>query len=917
MKNNFKHIIALLLVLVMSFQMAAFVAADETAATEEVVEEEVYIPQNLREFQILNALGVFSIYEEEDFTGNGELSRAEAAAVAARMVGLIEGSLAEGTEMPYTDVKAGDTYDYEIYHMTNLGIMSGYNGEFNPDGSITEEQFVKVVVEALGYGPEAQSMGGYPHGYTITAGKYHMLDDVTFKGAVALTQDVAVQIVYNCLNIEMPKVTSVENGGYLTTVGGTIMSKYLNVYRSYGILNRNSNTYISVGDAAKDGVVQIGKEFYYTGVSGCDEYLGYNVEFFYKKTAEDKMGTILWAAPWQNETIRIESYDIVNYANKEYKYYVGDYEQRKKINGADIIYNGSSVKTVGFNKFIPEIGYVDLIDNDEDGTIDVVSIYSYDVYFIKANNTTEFVLASEDKKTIKDYDKAYWNVVDVNDEELPAAKVEKDMVLLLAVSLDGKVVTGFQVDEQIEGTYEGKYVEGSAQHAIINGNDYRVHSYCASDYSKIKLGDYVGFYVYGDLLLIKCLPASSLTESVGYLIEMGSTSGLEGKVMARMLLQTGEVKVVTINEKAKLVLGSNTYKDPTQFQSLLTYTLENYAGEEASNAAAGTPEVTVRQPVVYKLNEAGEVIYLQASVTHNYNERLGAASEVDGFNLVEMIRGKWVRVTPGLRSIGDNKILLDKGTYVIDIPTDLDNYEGYKITKFSEMSVWDTGSNGNYTRPYRLYRTGNDILGANIFLGTAVRSNANSAGTTFILDKIGEGMTDEGIECYILSGKTTSLTNVSVKTTDKSVVDTHTSPSITIGDLISCSKDSFGLVDLITMRYDRETAKVISNSGEYLGSGAFNVGGQVYKITNDSMAYYPGAIADGSTYDSVKDSLLYLDIAGYKYAIFDPTLDRAESHLVGASLGEVKTYVEDPQNVTTFVATRNGTAAGIFIIYKK
>ena len=911
MKNNFKHIIALLLVIMMSFQMAAFVAADETAS-EEVIEEEVYVPQNMREFEILDALGVFSIYEKEDFTGYAELTRAEAAAVAARMVGLIDANLAEGTAMPYTDVKVGDTYDYEIYHITNLGIMGGYNGQFNPDGAITEEQFVKVVVEALGYGPEAQSMGGYPHGYTITAGKYHILDGVNFAGAVALTQDVAVKIVYNCLNIEMPKVTSVENGGYLTEVGGTIMSKYLNVYRAYGILNRNSSTYISVGDAAKKGVVQIGKEYYYTGISGCDEYLGYNVEFFYKKTADEKMGTIIWAAPWHNDVIRVEADDIVGYSNKQYTYYNGNKELKEKITGADVIYNGSSVKTGGFDKFVPEIGYVDLIDNDQDGTVDVVSIISYDVYFIKANNTTDYKLSADDGKLIKDYDKIYWTVTDLNGEELPAAKIAKDMVLLLAVSLDQKVVSGFQINEQIEGTYEGKYVEGGVNHAIINGYDYRVHSYCASDYSKIKMGDYVGFYTYGDLLLIKCLPASSLTESVGYLIEMGGTSGLSSTVMARMLLQTGEVKIVTINEKAKLILGNNTYKEPTEFAKLLTHSLDVYAGSEDNSAAAGVPETTVSQPIVYKLNAAGEVIMLQASTTHNYNERVDILSDVDGFNLVHIIRAKWHRMSPRLRSAGDTGFLFDKNAYVIDIPSDPDNYNGYKIYKYVDMSNWDTGADGNYTRPYRLYRTGNDILGANIMVGTQVRNSSVSGGTTLIVDKIAEGVTDDGVECYILSGKSTSLADVTVKTADKSVVDSLTTNTVTIGDLIMCSKDSFGLVDKITVGYDRETAKVLANSGEYFGSGSYNVGGQVYMIKGDSLAYYPGVISGTVASTDCR----YMDIASFKYVIFDSTLDRASTHLVGASLGEVKAYVEDPANVTTFLATMSGTTQGIFVIYK-
>ena len=164
------------------------------------------------------------------------------------------------------------------------------------------------------------------------------------------------------------------------------------------------------------------------------------------------------------------------------------------------------------------------------------------------------------------------------------------------------------------------------------------------------------------------------------------------------------------------------------------------------------------------------------------------------------------------------------------------------------------------------------------------------------------------------------------KTADKSVFDEHKSPTVTIGDLISCSKNSFGLVDSINIRYDRETAMVISNSGQYLGSGAFNVGGQVYKITGDTMAYYAGVIPAGVTLDTVisdgsestqfKELLNYYKISDYKYIIFDSSLDRSNSHLIEASLGEVKTYVEDPENVTTFIATKNGTASGIFIIYK-
>ena len=170
--NKFKHIIALLLVMLMLFQTAAFVAAEETEVVTEEVTEEVYVPQSLREFRILNALDVFTLYEEKGFTGNAEVSREETAAIAERLPGLDGGYSMEGKEMLFTDVEATDTYAYEIYHMNNLGVMTGYNGEFNPEETVTEEQFLKVIVEVLGYGYEAGTMGGYPHGYSILAGKY-------------------------------------------------------------------------------------------------------------------------------------------------------------------------------------------------------------------------------------------------------------------------------------------------------------------------------------------------------------------------------------------------------------------------------------------------------------------------------------------------------------------------------------------------------------------------------------------------------------------------------------------------------------------------------------------------------------------------------------------------------------------------
>lgn len=952
MKNKLKHIIALFLVILMSLQTVAFVSAEEEAEviTEEVIEE-AYVPQNLREYRILNALDVFTIYEEKGFTGDAEVSRAETAAIAASLSGLVGGFSMEGKEMPFTDVDSKDVYAYEIYHMNNLGVMTGYNGEFNPDATVTEEQFLKVIVEVLGYGYEAGQMGGYPHGYSIVAGKYHVLDDVSFKGNVPLTQDVAVRIVYNSLFVEMPRVTSVNNdGGFLTTVGHTILSRNLNVARRTGILKRNPNTYLEDTDGAKKGVVQIDDEFYYTGKSNCEEYLGYNVDFFYRKTAEDEIGTILYAEPFNNEVLRIEASEITGFANNTYTYYKEGFSNEKRIKYplmADLIYNDVSAKR-GFNSFVPEIGYVEFIDNNADGEYEVVSIKSYDIYYIKSNNKSESILTTEDNKILP-YEDAYWNVVDAEGKKLTGNNVVKDTLLLLAVNEDRDVITGFQVDDQVDGKVEATSKLGSQKIVTINGVDYRAHSYCAAPIgTQIKSGDYVGYFVYGDMLLVKCLPASSLTESVGYVIEAGSTGGLGSKLMLRMLLQTGDVAAVEVADNAKLVCYGRTNvkgDDYAAFVAGLTYQEWKYdlvtstpAGLPSNNVISEnsgdgrklirleTTYTTVRQPVIYKLNEAGQIIHLEIAPDQNSDSKekhaVGAISEIDKMQLVSTAQGMYSRFFPHLNLVGDENLVLDKTSYVISVPDaeDWDNYDAYSIKTAKEFGskefVWDTR-----LHPLKSYRTGNDIFGANIVVGVNI-AEAAAGSVKMIVDKIMESVTDDGIENYTIIGKNLDMKDVVVKTDNKAILDSITEvkagvpATITAGDYIKCSKNSYGLATKITLMYDRESAVAPSNGG-YIGEEeGYLLGGQVFKKKGDVIAVYSAGVIPDGTDETNVTSLKYLDASPYRIVVFDSTLDRASSHFINASVGEIKAYLDYPLEPSNIMETRQYGTPGIMIIYR-
>lgn len=74
------------------------------------------------------------------------------------------------------------------------GIADGDDrGCFNPEGSVTNEEIVKLIVALLGYRPMAETRGGYPAGYTAAASQLGLTSGMQLAaGAAAVRGDVAL-----------------------------------------------------------------------------------------------------------------------------------------------------------------------------------------------------------------------------------------------------------------------------------------------------------------------------------------------------------------------------------------------------------------------------------------------------------------------------------------------------------------------------------------------------------------------------------------------------------------------------------------------------------------------------------------------------------------------------------------------------
>ena len=92
----------------------------------------------MRKREIINGVG------ENIFNPDGLVTKAEFAAMVIRALG----SEIKAYSGSFTDVKSGDWYADTVETAYSSGLISGYDGKFNPNDNISREQMVKIIVEA-------------------------------------------------------------------------------------------------------------------------------------------------------------------------------------------------------------------------------------------------------------------------------------------------------------------------------------------------------------------------------------------------------------------------------------------------------------------------------------------------------------------------------------------------------------------------------------------------------------------------------------------------------------------------------------------------------------------------------------------------------------------------------------------------
>lgn len=275
-----KKIVSLAVAFVLLMASTVFAAGFKDVSSGDSYYEAVYK---------LSSDGVISGYTDGTFRPENSITRAEAASVIVRAARMDNNS-APGSA--YSDVPENHWARKYIMIATKAGILSGTGGKkFQPDGKVTYNQMLKMVVCMRGLEETAVQKGGWPMGYAEVAYGEEFIDAYLYNaikkssyGSENISRGEMAEILYKATYIKKNKILNVGGKNYyigmqassLGTPDERLASTHGFTWHVYGTANYENFLAAGVHEGRVVALSSAGKAFDYNGYKGGSKISSYD-----------------------------------------------------------------------------------------------------------------------------------------------------------------------------------------------------------------------------------------------------------------------------------------------------------------------------------------------------------------------------------------------------------------------------------------------------------------------------------------------------------------------------------------------------------------------------------------------------------------------------------------------------------------
>ena len=494
--------------------------------------------------ELFTSVGIFT--ENDTFlTAESEtVTKGEFARVLLALTGMRDTA---GEVMPfeelYNDVKPNTAYSTEIIAATKLGYFGkDVSNYFHPNAKAEMVWALEAVMRALGYSHKLQYQAA---GLTKNV-----------KWGTYINRSSVLTVLYNALEVPLVSVDGYITDGTIigSQNGELLLNRYFDIYIQQGIVL--ADFYSSVQDnRAREGYIRIGKEEFKINSFDTRDLVGLNVTFYVRDNGEDEQ-EIVYIEKERNTVLTIPSNNLeYNYEKSCYTTLEGRRRRTYNINlNAKISYNG--YPHFDKEKMDPKSGYVTIIDNTGDGTIDVVKIMEYRNVIVLGNDLIgeqiQDKLIPSDNVKLGDY--KIVNVYSQKGEKTSVETIVTDNILTIYESPDKGTVDIYISDpslaqyiDAIEDEEKGKVITCGDNEYLIAADPDNVF-----DDTELVLGQRYIFYLnqWNEIFYAK----ASWSHEVFWLLEGGREgSGLKKNIAIKGLISSSDVVIWPLAEKVTWV----------------------------------------------------------------------------------------------------------------------------------------------------------------------------------------------------------------------------------------------------------------------------------------------------------------------------------------------------------------------------
>lgn len=636
---------------------------------------------NYEKLTVLTTLGITEPLLDESLAAT-PVTRAEFALCVGNLIGVGEKYIND--KRYYTDVPADHWAVNTINTLTQMGVISGNDGKFNPGNVISEIEAITMLFNAIGYKSVAQANGGFPAGYRDLANRLDVssgnveLKEITFADAC--------EILYSVLFAPVAQITNISfngNEAFHVDEGTTVLEHYFNVKKIKGVLTSTMGVSVDSAYSCKDDQVRIDNELFNNECANAIEYLGRKVNAYYREDTETNTIFMIFNAG-NDECIEIDIKDFENYNPVSHivSYYVGNKPKKVEINtGSTVVRNGegysSKVKEAFQNLRKGKI----IINKSGEGLHDIVIVKNYeDAVVMSVNSTQKRIYDRIDGQNPIDlFNTKYLKIYDINNNEKIFDDISEGMVLNVCRSDNYCEII---ISENV---VSGKISEFTSEKddikAKINNTVYSIASdYYKNNPSTFTVGETVTAYIdaFGECVYIS--KGDETLYEVGYIVATAPRQKF-GVYKIKILKQSGTMGIYECN--SKIVIDGKPRRTEKEI-------------EEGLSAKSGKIS---RQLVRYKLDKDNRIKQIETAVPYGQkSENPSALRTETATGTVRYYSGNYM-LGPSIKLAADTLCYIvpseaktdaqDKD-YAVVTPAELGNQADYYVTAYKTNDYTNT-----------------------------------------------------------------------------------------------------------------------------------------------------------------------------------------------------------------------------------